>query len=566
MQLKEKSLIADDLKWQMAVAKSQNPNAKRVAIYIRVSTQDQVTEGHSIPAQEKNGREYAERMGYKVVEVYADEGLSGKSTKHRVAYQRMVNDAREGKFDLVVIWRLNRLGRNALDILNVAEELIKLNIELYSLSENFDISTSTGKFLLQLLSSFSELERNQVSENVLMALISLVRDQQRYAGGRRLGYVSGLDDDGRKQLIIEPEEAKIIQLIFAKYLGGDDFRIIADYLNRQGYQTLKKNKFSPTAVKDILHNKIYGGYIEYARYLNWDTKRRKGKNPNPIIVKGEHETIIDEVTYQAVQDRLALEKDRPRWNLTGENVLTGLLRCPECGAPMAAKNITNTLKDGTKRTLNYYSCSEFISKGAKGCHANSIRKEKAEGFVAARLKEIVQVPEILNSLVKEMNQELNEQIAPLEQELSVIASEKLELSPRLKTLQRTVEEDPGIHDRLIDRINELNSKIILHTKRENEILSILSHKGQKIEVKNVQQIITSLDSLLENSEKRVVKEIYRTFIDKVTFDKQNKDDIRIYMKFDEVIISQLNDIYKEVVSCDEDTTSFVFQTPFYSVI
>lgn len=560
-------MIADDFKWQLAVAKSQNPGKKRVVIYIRVSTQEQVVEGHSIEAQEVRAREYAERMGYEVVEVYIDEGLSGKSTKHRAAYQQMMSDARAGNFDLVVIWKLTRLGRNMLDILNTVEEFIELDIELFSISENFDISTSSGKLMLQLLSSFSEFERNQISENVIMSMMSLVRDQQRYAGGRRLGYVSGLDDDGRKQLIIEPEEAKIVQLIYAKFLGGDEFRTIANYLNRQGYQTLKKNKFTPTAVRDILQNKIYGGYIEYARYLNWDIKRRKGKNPNPILVKGEHEPIIDQVTYQAVQERLVLEKDRPRWNLTGENVLTGLLRCPECGAPMAANNVTNTLKDGTKKTLHYYSCSEFLSKGAtKGCHANSIRKEKAEEFVAARLKEIVQVPEVLDSLVKEMNRELHEQIAPLEQELAVIATEKLDLKPKLDRLQKALEDSPELHDSLIDRINELTSKIMLHTQRENEILTILSHKDRKIEVENVQQIISSLDNLLEQSEKKVVKEIYRTFIDKILFDKKNKDDIKIYMKFDQKIVTQLNELYQEVVSDKKDTTSFVLQTPFYSVI
>lgn len=565
--MEEKSFVTKQTKKPLTKEKenSQSSKRKRVALYIRVSTQEQAVEGHSIEAQEARACEYAERMDYEITNVYIDEGISGKSTK-RPAFQRMMADARMGNFDFVIIWKLTRLGRNMLDILKTVEEFIKLGIELFSISENFDISTSSGKLMLQLLGSFGEFERNQISENVIMAMMSLVRDQKRYAGGRRLGYVSGLDAEGRKQLIIEPEEAKIVQLIYAKFLGGDEFRTIANYLNRQGYQTLKKNKFTPTAVRDILQNKIYAGYIEYARYLNWDTKRRKGKNPNPILVKGEHEPIIDQVTYQAVQERLVLEKDRPRWNLTGENVLTGLLRCPECGAPMGSNGVVNTLKDGTKKTLRYYSCSKFLSKGKKGCHANSIRKEKAEDFVAARLKEIVQVPEILDSLVKEMNRELHEQIAPLEQELAVIATEKQDLAPKLERLQQALEDSPDLHDNLIGRINELTSKIMLHTQRENEILTILSHKDQKIEVENVQQIVSSLDHLLEQSEKKVVKEIYRTFIDKILFDKKNMDDIKIYMKFDQKIVTQLNELYQKVVSDKKDTTSFVLKTPFYSVI
>ncbi|RXW53452.1 recombinase family protein, partial [Enterococcus faecium] len=239
--------------------------AKRVALYIRVSTQEQALEGHSIQAQEQNGRQFAERMGYEVVEVYADEGISGKSTKNRFAYQRMMNDARNHRFDLLVIWKLTRLGRNMLDVLQTVEELLRYDVGLHSISEQFDVTTSTGKLMLQLLGSFGEFERNQIAENVQMSMQSLVKDKKRYAGGRRLGYVSGIDANGQKQLVIEPEEAKIVRLIYAKYLGGAGYRAIANFLNRQGYQTVKKNTFSTTAVKDILRNKIYAGYLEYAR-------------------------------------------------------------------------------------------------------------------------------------------------------------------------------------------------------------------------------------------------------------------------------------------------------------
>ncbi|MGG5370327.1 hypothetical protein IGI67_001952 [Enterococcus sp. AZ196] len=172
---------------------------------------------------------------------------------------------------------------------------------------------------------------------------------------------------------------------------------------------------------------------------------------------------------------------------------------------MAANNVTNMIIDEDaeieidpetgevpmkKRVLHYYSCSEFLKKGAKkGCHANSIRKEYAEEFVAARLKEIVQVPEILDSLVKDMNQELQEQVAPLEQELAVIAFEKLDLAPKLERLQLALEDSPDLHDNLIDRINELTSKISLHTQRENEILSILYHKDQKSKLKMFNKLL-----------------------------------------------------------------------------
>lgn len=538
---------------------------KREALYLRVSTTEQATEGYSIQAQEQNGREQAFRLRHEVVEVYSDEGESGKSTKNRLAYQRLMADVRQKKFDVVIIWKLTRLGRNMLDVLQTVEELLSLGIGLYSISEQFDITTSSGKLMLQLLGSFGEFERNQISENVSMTMQSLVRDHKRYAGGRRLGYVSGVDENGQKQLVIEPEEAKIVQVIYAKYLGGDGYKAIANYLNRQGYQTLKGNAFSTTAIKNILHNKIYGGYIEYARYLNWDTKRRRGKNPSPILVKGIHEPIISEAIYLAVQERLKVESKQPSWTQSGENVLTGLLRCPEYGAPMAASNVTNTLKGGIKKRICYYSCSTFRNKGASVCHANSIRADTAEAFVAERLKEIVRVPQILEPLVQQLNEERLKQIQPLEQELAVIAIEQEELLAKIAKWEVVLEENPELVETLIERLKELRTRKSNNQRRENEILHFLKHKDQPIKLKDVQTILQGIDAMLAGQEKKAIKELYRFFIKKITFDKETKDNIKITMSFDEKIIAQLNQLYQEPLS-HSDRGFFVLQTAFELVV
>lgn len=535
---------------------------KRAVLYLRVSTQEQATEGYSLAAQEQNGREQAARMGYEIVQVYADEGKSGKSTKHRFAYQQMMEDAKDGKFELLIIWKLTRLSRNMMDTLQTVEELLKHNIELYSISERFDITTAMGKMMLQMLGTFAEFERNQISENVQMTMKSLVRDQERYAGGRRLGYVSGLDVDGNKQLIIEEEEAKIVRLIYSKYLEGMGYRHIANHLNRQGYRTVKSNEFSSVAVRDILKNKIYGGYIEYARYEDWDTKRRRGKNDNPIIVKGHHEPIIDEEMYQKVQDNLKQRSVNPQWNQTGQNVLTGLLKCPKCGSAMAASNVTNTLKGGVKKRIRYYSCSEFRNKGASVCSANSIRADFAEKFVAERFKELIQLPEVIEQLVYDMNHELEEQTKPLEQELAVLLSEKERVSEKLLKWQESIMKDPELVEMLKEHILELQQQIQLFTNRENEILGLLRYQEDEIRVKDVRLLFNNLDVLLDEKNKKEVKELYRIFIEKITFDLGTRDNIQITVKFDQSTVDQLNEAYRKAESSYEDSAFFVLRTPF----
>lgn len=160
---------------------------------------------------------------------------------------------------------------------------------------------------------------------------SLVRDQKRFAGGRMLGYVSSKDEQGKKILVVEKSEAEIVKYIFQEYSKGKGYRAIANDLNKRELLTVKGNTFSTVAVKDILKNKTYGGYLEYAKYVNWEEKRRKGKNPQPIVVEGEHEPIIEKELFDKVQTRLKVAKKQPQWNERGENLLTGLLRCPECG-------------------------------------------------------------------------------------------------------------------------------------------------------------------------------------------------------------------------------------------
>lgn len=264
-------------------------------------------------------------------------------------------------------------------------------------------------------------------------------------------------------------------------LGGQGYHSIANELNRRCYQTIKGNPFSTTAIKDILHNKIYAGDLEYTRYNDWDTKRRKRENSNLIIVKGSHEPIIDEHTYQAVQERLDLESRHPIWNHTGENVLIGLLRCPECGEPMAASNMTNRLKDGTKKRIRYYSCSQFRNKGASVCHADSIRADQAEQFVAERLKEIVQHSQMIKEVIQALNQEIEEQRFPLTQKLQVIQTEKQEITVKIEKWMLVLEETPELLDSLKERLEELHTLRREKQIRENELLTILSYQGKKIE-------------------------------------------------------------------------------------
>lgn len=126
---------------------------KRIGAYIRVSTERQV-EGYSIDGQITQIEQFCHFDGYDLVDIYADRGISGKSM-NRPALQRMLQDAKNGKLDCVIVYKINRLARNTSDLLTIVEELHRQNVEFFSLSERMEVKNSTGKLLLNILASFS---------------------------------------------------------------------------------------------------------------------------------------------------------------------------------------------------------------------------------------------------------------------------------------------------------------------------------------------------------------------------------------------------------------------------
>lgn len=546
--------------------KQRRQLGSKIAVgYSRVSTQNQLEEGLSLATQENEIKKKAKELDLFYRMTYVDGGISGSDIEHRSGMIQLLEDAKQGIFDAVIIYSISRASRDLEDFLLIVSTLESYDIELISISEVIDTSNPAGTMSRNLLAIVAQFERERTSELVSGGMKTLA-SEGRFTGGRMLGYRSGTDDEGRKTLIIEPEEAKIVRTIFTKYAAGEGYRAIANYLNRHGFKTVTGKSFNSGGIKTILSNQKYGGIIEYGRYHQWAKKRRRGANPNPIIQKAIHEPIIEEGLYQKVRERLELEKTQPSWTHRGENVLTGILKCPVCHGPMAASNVTNTLKDGTKKRIRYYSCANFRNKGATVCSANSIRADFAEKFVSDRLRELVSFPEFLAVLVKEINQKILDEISPLEQELATLQLTMQEIDEKLTAWEQFELIEKDLNEDVTLRKDQLREQMIFAKQREREILSVLEHQEQKVEVADVQQILQALDRMLQKASKPVIKQIYRSFIEKIEFDPLNKEHIRITMKFDEAIIHQLNQIYQEAVSGETDAAFFVLKRPFMLIV
>lgn len=170
------------------------------------------------------------------------------------------------------------------------------------------------------------------------------------------------------------------------YANGKGLRAISNNLNKVGYRTKRNRHFSINGVAQILDNVVYNGKISWLKVKNRDTKRRKWKNPNPILVEGKHKAIISDELWNVVQARRKSNSFKQRQS-NEPFILSGLLRCPNCGQGMVPSITTHTRKDGTKRKHRYYVCSDFHNKGSAACKANSIKAYEAEDTVIKKIEQ-----------------------------------------------------------------------------------------------------------------------------------------------------------------------------------
>ncbi|WP_161525896.1 recombinase family protein [Trichococcus alkaliphilus] len=543
---------------------SQTFRKKRCVGYVRVSTQEQAEEGYSIDAQIQTIQEYCQRENMECVGVYVDRGKSGKNIKGRPEMQQLLQDAESGQFDAVVVWKISRVARNLMNLLEIVNVLQKQDIAFYSISEKFQVDTTTGRFMLQIMASVNELERNQIAENVKLGMTKRAFDGG-WNGGRILGYDNVENENGKKVLQVNKEEAKLIHMIFQEAATGKGYRAIANSFNRSGYKTKQGNPFSTIAVKDILYNQTYIGKIQYNKYEKWADKRRKGLSENAFVVEGQHEAIVDEALWQKVQLKLKASSKHPSWNKTGTSVLTGLIRCPECGSSMVINNVYNKLKDGTKKKIRYYSCSQFRNKGASVCHANSIQAELAESKVAENLKEVVAQPEVLERVVERMNQQLQDREKPVKRELELIKVEIEQKGSSTEKLLDLMLEAPEIATDLNKRIKQLEQEKQKLVQKERQLHRELSRDAQSVSFEEAKRTLEHLGRSIDGKQNKDLKEIYKVFIEKITFDKKSKE-VTLHLVFSQDFVRKLNHATEKESSPTEGDGSFVLTQEFCLIL
>jgi len=419
------------------LAQNFNVPVQKVAIYARVSTVEQAKEGYSIDEQVRLLRDKCQREGYEVYQEYVDRGISGKNIEGRPALRQLLEDVKKRKFDIVYVWKLNRLARNVKDVLNIVDALEKRGISLEPYDDVVDTSTPSGKAQLHLTALFAEMERDTLAQNVKMGMIARAGKGE-WNGGIVLGYDSEIISiQGKRkqtQLVINEKEASTVRRIFELYVSGHGYKSIANLVNQEGHRSKKNNTFSINAIKTILTNPVYIGMIRYNVRQDWTKKRRNNINEKPVLEKGQHPSIITEDVWNKAQHLLTVRSNKPNRIHSGEHPLTGILKCPECGAGMVLGRNSYKLKSGERGYREYYVCGAWKNKGSAVCHSNGLLISRIDDYVLKKLSLLAESDKLVKNVVKRLNQKQNTDNKPIRVEYDRLTDELQNLAERKEKL------------------------------------------------------------------------------------------------------------------------------------
>lgn len=377
-----------------------------VAIYLRLSRDDQNggAESMSISNQRDMLMEYCEERGWKVYDIYVDDGFTGTNFE-RPSFHRMIEDIIKGYISVVLTKDLSRLGRNYVMTGQYTDFFFpEHGVRYVAVNDSYD-SAKDDNDIAPFKNILNEMYAKDISKKVRSVRQTSAK-QGKFMGSKPpFGYVKSTED--KYLLVIDPPAAEIVKRLFREFAGGDSGRNIATKLNAEGVdtpagyyfkQTGKRatrsdngHQWGSTTIMQLLKNQVYiGNMVQGKRKVSsFKTKKRLVINPDDwIIVEDTHEPIIDRLTWNFVQKRIestrhAHSNHTIKINSTDEvNAFSGIIRCADCGAAMAFVR----RKRKNSRDKIFYRCSRYNNDGKEACSTHTIDAEVLESVVLADIQ------------------------------------------------------------------------------------------------------------------------------------------------------------------------------------
>ena len=513
---------------------------KRVVAYCRVST-DHEDQKNSLENQRAYFEEYVGgHKDWKLVEIYADEGISGTSLKKRNAFNRMYRDGAKKRFDIILTKEVCRFARNTVDTLEKTREFKKFGIEVKFIIDNISTFDTDGELRLTIMAGMAQDESRRISERVQFGVIQSMKRGVAF-GNIVYGYDFVRDEiTGKKtKLVINPREAEIVKEIFKMYLiDGKGAYTIAKELQKRGVNIKRpiymenSTEWREGTILDILRNVKYIGDLKQRRTYTVDflehTKKHNEGEIDFIYVENHHEPIIDRKTFEATQLEMKRRSEmysHEKSKYTNKHDISGKLVCGCCGMSYVGGE-NRKRKDGTiRRTWRCYSATKFgkkhiVNNQELGCDNDRVNNEILKECFMRTLKEIVGDKQ---KIKKEVEEYVRDAVSKCQGEcktLDIYIEEKEKLiKERNKLLDLCIK---GIIDDNIFKAKkeEIDNKIDSIEKE------ISKQEDKKLLKDNIEDIIEnvrkSVDKILNIKE--FSKNVCRELVDKVIIYNSKKFD------------------------------------------
>jgi len=461
----------------------------RVALYIRVSTDEQANEGYSIRAQKNQLVDYCRVNDYEIVKICIDDGFSAKNTK-RPRLQEILTAASNKEIDAVLVYKLDRFTRSVKDLYELLEYLQSYSVGFISKQEKFDTTTAMGRAMIGILGVFAQFERELIAERVRLGMEQKVKEGKRPGGKFPYGY----DSDG---ILIE-DEAEFIRLVRTLYMSGMSYQAVAAHMYKEG-KVRRDGEWTATNVAMTLENPFYAGIIRFgSKMANGKYPQRKREERVDVIeVTGTHEAIW---TKEEFQEHILRMRRRTDGGYSRKAIywFNGVLRCGRCGSAMYGRLTTKrSRKDGTELRGTYYWCSK--RKENKSCNQPMFRQVHVEHLI----KEYIQSIRAEIEQLKEHHTEIERKESDKKKESAKLKRDLEKVRARIKKWQYAFAED---------LINETDLRMRMDEEylAEQDILSKLDAMAGTSTQTNEQllQLIDLWDDLDDLDKQQTVSTIF----------------------------------------------------------
>lgn len=503
------------------IAKQLQPQ-KRVCAYCRVST-DSREQQNSFSVQLEYYKSLIENHGdWQFAGIYADEARSGTKLQKRDDFLRMMKDCEDGKIDMIITKSVTRFARNTVDSIQAIRRLKELGVAAFFEKESINSLSEKSEQMLTILSSLAQGESESISTNSKWAVIKRFQDGTFILGTPAYGYTK--DENG--ELIIQKEEATIVQRIFREYLNGKGTYAIAKDLSEEGIPTIRSaEKWNDGVIKEILLNPVYTGNLLHQKTMTTEVlpfkrKRNKGQLPQ-YLVEDNHEPIISHEQAEAVKEIFEYRRKQAGMNDPGKYqsryAFSSKILCGECGGTLRRQKIYI----GKPYEKVQWCCRQHILDNSK-CSQKAIREDDLQWTFTVMWNKLVSNYEELITPLLDMLKKLrmDEQ---QEQEIGKCSNRIMELTEQGHILSRLVSKGYIDHAVFIERQNSLTIELAAMKKKRSQLLD---NNGFDTEIAGTEQLL----ELIRNNP-HVIEEyredLFLPAIDKVIVQKNGQITFRL---------------------------------------